>query len=341
MRKFLQRLGGISLGVGLLVGVFVWVYAPLRAHNLALKYAQFRAEHQADHDAIDSRFNHHDTVVNGIQWHYVDQGDPNGTAILFLHGLPEGWYSWRYVLPQMDQSYRLIVVDMKGYGRSDLQDDDYNWHRVARQTVDLVDSLGIEKFYLVGHDWGALIGSVLVSDHPKRILGYVRMEADLIQKDNRERPSFATYLQKPQWFFFQNNWIAAYLYRDAAWLIDTVYSSRMLTQLNPVDRDYLVFEYSRPGVAETNPRYFQTQNWDLTAALGAICKNDFSFPVLQLQADSDPAQPPSIFADIATECPNVQLEWVTNASHFSNFDQPTQVAEAINRFLHTATEKSP
>jgi hypothetical protein len=55
--------------------------------------------------------------------------------------------------------------------------------------------------------------------------------------------------------------------------------------------------------------------------------------VLQLQADSVPAQPKSIFADAATECQNVAIEWETNASHFRNFGQPEQVADAINRFV--------
>jgi pimeloyl-ACP methyl ester carboxylesterase len=109
----------------------------------------------------------------------------------------------------------------------------------------------------------------------------------------------------------------------------------MTTPLRQVDRDYLVYEFSRPGVAAMNPRYFMARNWDLNAAIGKICANAFPFPVLQLQADSDPAQPPAIFADVATRCPNVQLEWITGASHFDNFDQPAQVADAINRFVHS------
>ena len=57
-----------------------------------------------------------------------------------------------------------------------------------------------------------------------------------------------------------------------------------------------------------------------------------------VQADNDPAQPPSIFADIATKCPNVRMEWIRNASHFDNFDQPTQIADAINRFIHASKQ---
>lgn len=199
-----------------------------------------------------------------------------------------------------------------------------------------MDRLDVERFYVVSHDWGTIIGSVLVNDHPERILGYVRMEADLIPKDTAGK--IAGFIQKPQWILFRSNWIATYLMRDAGWFIDTVYPSRMTTPFRQVDRDYLVYEFSRPGVAEMNPRYFKHSNWDLDTAIAKICKNDFSFPVLQLQADSDPAQPPSIFAGIETECPNVQVEWVTNASHFDNFDQPGQVADAINRFLQNTSQ---
>jgi epoxide hydrolase 4 len=335
MKNFLKWLGIIFGGLALLVAGFVYVVAPIRAKNLTDKYAKFRADFQPTHDAIDAQFNHQDKVVNGIQWHYVDEGNPQGKVILFLHGLPEGWYSWRYVLPLVDHNFRLIAIDMKGYGRSDLQDDDYNWHNVASQTLALMDSLGIDQFYVVSHDWGTIIGSVLVSDHPERIRGYVRMEADLVMKaDGGNTPSLSVYLQKPQWLLFQNNWIASFLYQDAGWFISTIYPARMLTAFNQVDRDYLTYEYSRPGVAKMNPKYFLTSNWDLPAALGKICKNNFPFPVLQLQADSDPAQPKSIFAGVATQCPHVELQWVTNSSHFDNFDQPQQVADAINKFVN-------
>jgi pimeloyl-ACP methyl ester carboxylesterase len=334
VKRFLKFLAVVLGCAALLLAAFVWIYAPIRARNLAAQNEQFRAEHQAEHDTIDTQFNQHDTVVNGLKWHYVEAGNPNGTVILFLHGLPEGWYSWRYVLPLVDQNYRLIAIDMKGYGRSDRTDTDYNWHTVASQTLDLMTSLGIDKFYVVSHDWGTIIGSVLVSDHPEHILGYVRMEADLIQR--KSTGMISAYIQKPQWLLFQSNFIGSYMMGDSGWFINMVYTKRMTTPFNQPDRDYLVYEFSRPGVSDVVPEYFLQKNWDLNTAIGKLCTNNFPFPVLQLQADSDPAQPKSIFADVATECRHVQMQWITNASHFDNFDQPQQVADAINRFIHAA-----
>jgi pimeloyl-ACP methyl ester carboxylesterase len=93
-------------------------------------------------------------------------------------------------------------------------------------------------------------------------------------------------------------------------------------------------EFSRPGVAEQVPKYFKTSNWDLEAALDRICKGIFSFPIVILQADGDPAQPVSIFEDVPRQCPNVELRWIKDASHFSNLDQPEEVARAISEFVN-------
>ncbi|MGE5221661.1 MAG: alpha/beta fold hydrolase [Omnitrophica WOR_2 bacterium] len=318
---------------GLVAGFFL-LFMPIRSRQLRKYYTQFRSAFRPMAEAIDARFNHQDRIVNGIRWHYVDDGPRQGKVILFLHGLPEGWYSWRYVLPLVDPQFRRIAVDMKGYGRSDKVDDDYNWHTVADQTLALMDSLGVGKFYVVGHDWGALIGSILVNDHPDRILGFIRMQADLLP----EEPGYPlhTYLHKPQWALFQFPWIATYLMEDAGWFIDYVFQTRRAAPLKQLDRDYLVYELARPQVAQQVPRYFTRSNWDLDAALENICKKHFPFPILILQADHDPYQPVSNFSRVAVECPHVELKWIANASHFTSMDQPEQVAGEINRFLHAA-----
>jgi len=106
MDKVIQWLAFVVTGGGILAALFVWVYAPLRAKRLSEECARFRAEFQPAHDALDAQFHHQECVVDGIRWHYVDEGAPIGRVILFLHGLPEGWHSWRYVPPKVDHNYR-------------------------------------------------------------------------------------------------------------------------------------------------------------------------------------------------------------------------------------------
>lgn len=304
----------------------IWLGAEAEEKNSA-----FRKEFSATAAKIDSQYRHKDTTVKSIKWHYVEQGPDDGPVILFLHGLPECWYSWHYVIPLIDPKYRQIVLDMKGYGRSDKQDDDYNWHVVARQISELMDSLDIRQFFVVGHDWGSLIGSVLVSDYSDRILGFVRMQADLIRAG-----ILRSLMRKPQFLLFQSNWLGTRFMEDAARFIDRVYPPRMATEFKPLDRDYLVYEFARDGVAQQVPKYFKLKNWDLDAAMTKICKEAFPFPVLILQADKDASQPVSLFESVSSECPHVELRWISDASHFSNFDKPEEVARAINDFLSRA-----
>lgn len=298
---------------------------------LRAKYESFREKNKAAHEAADAPFSHKYLQVGTVRWHYVEAGNPSGPTVLMLHGLPESWYSWSKVLPLLDPSFHYIVPDMKGYGQSTATDSDYNWHTVAKQTLELMDSLKVNKFFIVGHDWGAIISSVMVSDHPERFLGYVRMQADLIYEPGQSLEQL--YEQKPQWKLLQDKDKAVNIMRNAGPLIDMVYPPRMKTTFAKADRDYFVYEFSRPGVAEAIAGYFQYANWDLEAAVTRIAKNKFNFAVLQLQADSDSSQPMENFADVPKLYPNVKLEWITNASHFDNLDQPAQVAAAINKFL--------
>jgi epoxide hydrolase 4 len=320
----------ISVVVAVLLLLMVMA-GPVRSRRLAKKYERFRAEHQQEHDKIDAGFTHRDVEVNGIQWHYVEQGPADGPVLLLMHGLPESWYSWGYVMPFIDPKYRVITIDMKGYGRSEKKDQDFNWHTVARQTVALLDHLKIDKFFIAGHDWGALISSVLVDDHQDRILGYVRMEAEFIPRSTQNKG--ALYAQKPQWLLFQATWLASRLLQDARLFVNTVYIRVNRTPMKQEDLDYFTYEFSRPGVARCIALYFRHDNWDTATALGKICKNKYDFPVMALQADRDPKQPVSSFANAATECPCVELKWITNSAHFTSIEQPRQVADAINDFM--------
>lgn len=330
MRKGFKIIGIIIGSLFLFVLFFVLVFAPIRAKVLANNQEKFSEQTQQSHDQIDSRFNHQYKTAGGVNWHYIEAGNPKGEVILLVHGLPEGYYSWEKVIPLIDPKYRVIAIDMKGYGRSTSTDNNYEWHHVANQTLSLMDALGIQKFNIVGHDWGAIISSVLVGDHPDRILSFVRMEADLFSLEGRG----TKYLEKPQWLLFENEWIGNYMLSDAKWFINTVYNDkRMTSKLSQTDRDYFIYEFSREGVSQAVSQYFLVKNRDLNALMEKIANNNFSFPVMQLQADSDPAQPKELFEKIPQVCKNVKLKWITNASHFSNIDQPKQVADAINEFV--------
>ncbi|MET0350035.1 MAG: alpha/beta hydrolase [Rhizobacter sp.] len=94
--------------------------------------------------------------VNGIRMRVAEQG--HGPLVLFCHGWPESWYSWRH---QMDAvaaaGYRAVAPDMRGYGETDAPDDvaQYTLLHLVGDMVELVKALGESRAVIVGHDWGA------------------------------------------------------------------------------------------------------------------------------------------------------------------------------------------
>ncbi len=86
--KVLKPILGLIAALIAIVCDFVWGYAPLRDKRLEVKNAKFIADFRAKAKEIDSKFNHQDIVVNGIKWHYVDQGSKEGTVFSFCMGFP-------------------------------------------------------------------------------------------------------------------------------------------------------------------------------------------------------------------------------------------------------------
>jgi len=132
---------------------------------------------------MSSEPKHMTAVVNDLTWHWVEQGE--GPAVVLLHGIPESWRCWEKQMPVLSQQFRVLALDLKGYGQSDKAEGDYSGTNVAREVVDLLDSLGIESFHLAGHDWGVMIGDNVCNLVSDRVERYVRCCLSLHNYDAR------------------------------------------------------------------------------------------------------------------------------------------------------------
>src|SRR4051794_22390549 len=88
--------------------------------------------------------------------HFVTQG--SGPLVLFCHGFPESWYSWRHQLPVVaDAGFRAVAMDMRGYGQTSRPEAvaAYSMSHLVGDVVGVVAALGAQEAVVVGHDWGA------------------------------------------------------------------------------------------------------------------------------------------------------------------------------------------
>lgn len=127
--------------------------------------AAVAADSNAD---VLERVEHHTTKSGEIDIHYVSLG--SGKPVLFLHGFPDLWYSWRHQMAALESEFRPAAMDLRGYNRSGQpkQVEDYRMPLILSDVAAVVEDLG-GRVTLVGHDWGGAIAWRYAMQHPEQI----------------------------------------------------------------------------------------------------------------------------------------------------------------------------
>ena len=105
------------------------------------------------------------TALNDPKISYIDQGSGDKTIIL-VHGLASNAGFWRYNIPELAKHFRVIAVDLPGYGKSEKGDYSYTMSFYADQIKKLIDELQLKNVVYVGHSMGGQIGIKLAIKYP-------------------------------------------------------------------------------------------------------------------------------------------------------------------------------
>ncbi len=131
----------------------------------------------------------HDVDANGMRVHVAEVG--TGPLVLFVHGFPESWYSWRNQLPAMAAAgYRAAAIDVRGYGSSEAPEavDAYRIIDLVGDCVGVIEALGEERAVIVGHDWGSPIAATAALLRPD-VVAAVALLSVAYTPPNEARPT--------------------------------------------------------------------------------------------------------------------------------------------------------
>lgn len=116
-------------------------------------------------------------VEEGVKLHLAETGS-GSSVVVFLHGFPEIWYSWRHQMIAVAKAgFRAIAPDYRGYGLSDPppQPENTTFSHLINDLAAILHALTISKVFLVGKDFGAMVAYQFALLFPRRIFGVVTL----------------------------------------------------------------------------------------------------------------------------------------------------------------------
>ncbi|KAI6701173.1 hypothetical protein NL676_015497 [Syzygium grande] len=132
---------------------------------------------------------HRRVRTNGIWMHIAEKGD--GPLALLIHGFPEIWSTWKHQIHHLaEHGYHVVAPDMRGYGDSDCPADpaSYTILHLVGDLVGLIDALGHDQAYVVGHDWGAEVAWHLCLLRPDRVKALVNLSVPYRPRSPQWKP---------------------------------------------------------------------------------------------------------------------------------------------------------
>jgi len=108
--------------------------------------------------------------ASGFRQHYVDEGPREGETILCLHGEPTWGYLYRNMIGPLAESYRVVVPDHMGFGKSETpQDREYTLRTHVENLEAFVEDLDLTDITIVCQDWGGPMAGIFTARHPDRV----------------------------------------------------------------------------------------------------------------------------------------------------------------------------
>lgn len=117
----------------------------------------------------------HFVDIDGVRIHYQEKG--TGTPLVLLHGFTSSTYSWKDIFEPLSRNFRVIAVDLKGFGFSGKPDGDYSRGAQGVLVAHLLDHLKVEKAWLCGSSMGGEVALSMALRDPQRVAGLILIDS--------------------------------------------------------------------------------------------------------------------------------------------------------------------
>jgi len=282
---------------------------------------------------ISSLSQHHFITANGIRLHYVTAG--NGPLMLFLHGFPEFWYSWRHQIPEFAKDYTVVALDLRGYNESDKPKgvQAYRIEELVKDVQGVIRGLGFERCILVGHDWGGAVAWSVAYDSPELLEKLIVLNLPHPAKFQQGLRTARQLLRSWYIGFFQLPFLPEFVIRSANYsAIDRALRGMAIRKETFSDRDIEAYKTAaaKPGALTAMVNYYRAlvrspffqSSWDV-----------LTVPTLMIWGENDVALGKELTLGTERYVQDFQIHYIPHCSHWVQQEQPDLVNQHIRIFL--------
>lgn len=274
----------------------------------------------------------HFADLSGVTLHYLTAG--TGEPVVLLHGVPQTSHEWRHVIPLLADRYSIIAPDLRGLGDSSRPATGYDKKTVAADIWELVhDHLKIDRFFLVGHDWGGPVAFALAAAHPEAVRRLAILDvsipgdgAEMSQGGRRWHHPFFRTLDLPEALCAGRE----HIFID--WLFDH-YGFRP-NCISAADRAEYHRTYAKPGGFRTLLAYYRAFPTD-AADNEALLRRDgkLTMPVLALGGDKAFGRGLETLESLRRVARDVRGGVIPDCGHWVAEEAPDFVADQLRGFF--------
>jgi len=249
--------------------------------------------------------------VNGVDLAYNRFG--KGTPLMLIHGFPLDHRTWDELVPLLEDTFDIILPDLRGFGRSSTIDSFYTIEDFALDLAGLLDHLNIQQAAIAGHSMGGYVALAFARLFPERVRGLALVSSQAVA-DSEERKQGR--------------------YKSAAEVAEHGIASVVESMTPKFTNHEQLQAFARSSMEQQQPAAYigalkamaeRTDSTDLLAS--------FKFPVVIVHGDADALIPIDRAREAKAALPQAELVEIVGAGHLPMMEAKEKTAEALKHLI--------
>ena len=260
----------------------------------------------------------------GVNIHYVKQGE--GQLILFLHGFPDFWYTWKPIMNQLSKDYTTVAIDLRGYNKSDSPKglEHYKMTALMSDVVAVIDHFSDDGAIIVANDWGGAIAWQVTAYFPEKVKAMAALNIphpSSLFSYLRENPSTSEYTDK---------------YRTDGAATNT--SAEELARLVADETEMEAYTQAfRRSDFQAMFNYYKA-NYPKPVKGGSVINQkrmpEINQPLMIIHGLKDTAFPPGMLANFwEWTTGEISVQLFPDSGHFIQKEKPERISKALHAWL--------